>query len=138
MAPERSLFERLARAGEQEGRSRHLSPERAADSVLQHLRKMLNVHQGSVPTLPLYGMPDFNDMASRFPEAIQELKQVLKTTIEQYEPRLKRVRIDHLPDTADPLHLRFEITAQLMTGRGNTAIGFETALDTSGRVSIRG
>lgn len=138
MASERSLLERLARAGEQRGRSRHMNREHAADSVLQHLRKMLNVHQGSVPTLPMYGMPDFNDMASRFPEAIQEIRQVLKTTIEQYEPRLKRVRIDHLSDTADPLHLRFEITAQLVTGEGDSAIWFETALDTSGRMSIRG
>lgn len=138
MASERSLLERLARAGEQRERSRHVNPAAVADSVFQHLRKMLNVHQGSVPTLPLYGMPDFNDLASRFPEAIQEIKQVLKTTIEQYEPRLKRVRIDHSSDAADPLHLRFEITAQLMVGEGGSAIWFETALDTSGRVSIRG
>ena len=138
MASERSLLERLARAGEQGGRSRHINAEHTTDSVLQHLRKMLNVHQGNVPTLPMYGMPDFNDMASRFPEAVLELQRALKTSIEQYEPRLKKVRIKHLPDAADPLHLRFEITAKLMTGEGDPALWFETALDTSGRVSIRG
>jgi type VI secretion system protein len=86
----------------------------------------------------MYGMPDFNDMASRFPEAVVEIQRALKTSIEQYEPRLKRVRIKHLPDAADPLHLRFEITAQLVTGEDDAAIWFETALDTSGQISIRG
>ena len=138
MASARSLLERLARAEEQGERSLQVNQAQAIDSVLRHLRKMLNVHQGSVPTLPMYGMPDFNDMASRLPEAIQEIKQVLKTTIEQYEPRLKRVRIDYLPDTSDPLHLHFQIIAQLVAGGSDSAIRFETALDTAGQVAIRG
>lgn len=138
MASERSLLERIDRAGEDVGRSLHVNPHTVADSVLGHLRKMLNVRQGSVPTLPDYGMPDFNDLLVELPEAIVEIQRALRICIEQYEPRLKRVRIKHLPDQENPLNLRFEITAQLVTGEGNAAMQFETSLDTSGRVSIRG
>jgi type VI secretion system protein len=138
MASERSLLERIDHAGQEMGRTLHIDPERAAESVLQHLRKMLNVHQGNVPTLPAYGMPDFNDLTAQFPEAIAEIQRALKTSIEQYEPRLRRVRIRHVPDEENPLTLRFEITAQLVTGGGAASMRFETFLDPSGMVSIRG
>jgi type VI secretion system protein len=138
MAPERSLLERLDDAGQERERRLHVDPEKTAESVLQHLRQMLNVHQGNVPTLPSYGMPDFNDLTAQFPEAIAEIQRALRTSIERYEPRLKRVRIRHVADEDNPLMLRFEITAQLVTGGGAAAMRFETFLDPSGMVSIRG
>jgi type VI secretion system protein len=138
MAREWSLLERLDRAEEKGGRSLHVNREQVVDSVLNHLRKMLNVRQGSSPALPLYGMPDFNDLAARFPEAIAEIQRAIKVSIERYEPRLKKVRIKHLSDDEDRLQLRFEITAQLVAGEDNPAIWFETSLNTVGRVTIRG
>jgi type VI secretion system protein len=138
MAPERSLLERIDDAGQERQRTLRVDPERLAESVLQHLRKMLNVHQGNVPTLPSYGMPDFNDLSVQFPQAIAEIQRSLKTSIENYEPRLKGVRIRHVPDEENPLTLRFEITAQLVTGGGVAAMRFETFLDPSGMVSVRG
>jgi type VI secretion system protein len=138
MAREWSLLERLDHTEEQGRRSLHVNREQVVDSVLKHLRKMLNVRQGSAPALPLYGMPDFNDLAGRFPEAIVEIQRAIKVSIERYEPRLKKVRIKHLPDDEDRLQLRFEITAQLVAGKDNSAIWFETSLDTVGHVTIRG
>lgn len=138
MSAERSLFERIDRAGEERERTLGIQTDQLLDSVLKHLQKMLNVRQGSVPTLPAYGLPDFNDLAYRFPNAIIELQRAIKTSIEQYEPRLMRVRIRHVPDNENPLNLRFEITAQLVTGEDNAPIWFETSLNTAGRVSIRG
>jgi type VI secretion system protein len=83
-------------------------------------------------------MPDFNDLVVQFPEAILEIQRAIKLSIEQYEPRLKNVRIKHVPDDDNPLNLRFEITAQLVTSEGKTALWFETFLDTAGQISIRG
>ena len=138
MASERSLLERLDRAGgtvQGEGRRLRVNSDREAQSVLEHLQRMLNVRQGNAPALPRYGMPDFNDLATRFPEAIVELQRAIKTSIEYYEPRLRKVRIQHVPEDDDPLSVRFEITAQLITGEDDPAVRFETAVDTSGRVS---
>ena len=138
MAFERSLLERLDRAGEEVRRTLHVNLEHEVGSILAHLQRMLNVRQGTAPALPLYGMPDFNDLAVRFPAAVVELQRAIKLLIEQYEPRLRKVRIQHLPDDDDPLKVRFEITAQLVTGEADPAIRFETSLGTSGKISIRG
>jgi len=138
MAFEQSLLERIDLAGQEAGRSLRINPERLAASVLQHLRKMLNVRQGNVPTLAAYGMPDFNDLVAKFPEGIIEIQKAIKTSIEQYEPRLKKVRIRHVPDEENPLSLRFEIMAQLLMGKGEASMRFETSLDPSGMISVRG
>ena len=138
MTAERSLFERIRR-GEQGGeRSLRVAPEEQAESVMRHLQKMLNVRQGGVPALPSYGMPDFNDMIFRFPDAIFEIQRAIRRSIEEYEPRLKRVRVTHVVDEDDPLNLRFEIRAQLVTGTLQESIWFETIVDTAGHISVRG
>lgn len=138
MAFEHTLLERIDRAGESQNRSLTLNLEKMADSILQHLQQMLNVHQGSVTALPTYGLPDFNDLVVQFPEAILEIQKAIKNSIEQYEPRLKKVRIKYIPDEENPINLRFEITAQLVTDEGDASLWFETFLDTAGRISVRG
>lgn len=138
MAGERTLFERLSRAGAVEERSRQVDAKRVLASVLQHLQQMLNVRQGNVSALPMYGMPDFNDMIYRFPDAILEIQRAIKYSIEHYEPRLKSVRIKYRRDESDPLSLSFEIVAQLVAGRERTPAWFETRLDAMGRVSVIG
>lgn len=138
MSSERGLFERIDRAGEEQGRTLRVDQEEMVNSVIEHLQKMLNVRQGGVAALPSYGLPDFNDLAFRFPDAIFELQRSIKRSIELYEPRLARVRIRHVPDDENPIDLRFEITAQLIAGEDKPSVWFETSLDTTGRVSIRG
>ncbi len=106
-------------------------------SVLQHLQKMLNVHRGSVPLWPSYGMPDFNDMAAQFPDAILEIQQAIQTSIRRYEPRLHQVRVRYVPDDTERFRLRFEITAHLAVPGEMPVVWFESLLDTSGYVVIR-
>jgi type VI secretion system protein len=135
MGLERTFFERLDLAGKEE-RSLRPNPGREAQSVLAHLRKMLNVRQGGVLTAPLYGIPDLADLAFR-QDAIRELQKAIKLSIEQYEPRLKKVVVEHVPDNEDPLNIHFRITARLVTGENNPPVQFQTSLDTVGKVSIR-
>jgi type VI secretion system protein len=99
---------------------------------------MLNTRQGSVPAQPDYGLPDFNDLAVTFPDAIFELRRIIKQSIELYEPRLSRVKVEHVKDEENPLALRYEITAQLNLDNENASVWFETTLDSQGRVKVRG
>jgi type VI secretion system protein len=135
---DRTLRERLRNAGTVREPILHVRTERVIESVLDHLRKMFNVRQGSVLTVPVYGMPDFNDIVFQFPDAILEIQRAIRTSIEQFEPRLRRVRVRHTPDEEDPLNLRFEIRAELVLEDEHTPVWFETSLDTSGRASVRG
>ncbi len=138
MSQEQSLFERLQNPDESGDYKLKINVNKAADSVLTHLRNMLNTRQGSVPTLPDYGLPDFNDIASNFPDAIFELRRVIKQSIDNYEPRLSQVKVDYTRDDDKPLSMRYEITAQLSLGGENANVWFETTLDSQGRVKVRG
>jgi type VI secretion system protein len=138
MSHEQSLFERLQNPDAASDYKLKVNVNKAADSVLAHLRHMLNTRQGSAPALPDFGLPDFNDLAVTFPDAIFELRRVIKQCLEQYEPRLSRVRVDYVKDEENPLNLRYEITAQMNLGDENANVWFETTLDSQGRVKVRG
>ena len=138
MSQEQSLFERLQNPDEGGEYKLKINIHKAADSVLAHLRNMLNTRQGSVSSLPDYGLPDFNDIANDFPDAIFEVRRIIKQSIESYEPRLSRVKVDYVKDEENPLSMRYEITAQMNLGDENANVWFETTLDSAGRVKVRG
>jgi type VI secretion system protein len=111
---------------------------RVTESVLSYLRKMLNVRQGSVSTLPDFGMPDLNDLFAQYPDPVHALRRIIKELIENYEPRLKRVMVSYVPDEDNPLNLRFDITAYLEVDDKDAPLRFETVVGMSGRTQVRG
>lgn len=135
--PDRSLMERLRdpRAGAE--RTTREDTEALADSVLAHLRRMLNTRQGIASTVPDYGIPDLTDLVHNFPEALSIVQRSIRASIEQYEPRLRNVTVSHRADEDDPFHLRFDIRGQLVTERERMPVAFSTTLDASGRADIR-
>src|SRR5215510_5678896 len=84
-----------------------------ADSILDHLRVLLNTRRGEAPTVPDYGVPDITDLVHTLPTGVAGLTRALRDTILTYEPRLKNVNVRHL-ESEDPLVLRFEITARVV------------------------
>jgi type VI secretion system protein len=130
-------MERLRQRGSDAGRSATLSSSALTESVLVHLRNMLNTRQGIASTVPDYGIPDLADLVHSFPEAINLMRRAIRECIEKYEPRLRNVNITHVPDTDDPFHLNFEIRAELVVDRDKTPVAFRTTLDATGKASIR-
>jgi type VI secretion system protein len=120
--------------------SYRLQPDvyRVTESVLNYLRKMLNVRQGSVLTLPDFGMPDLNDLYTQYPDPVVVLRRIIKELIEKYEPRLKRVVVRYVRDDDNPLTLRFDITAYLELDGQDAPLRFETVVGDSGRTLVRG
>jgi type VI secretion system protein len=107
------------------------------ESVLTHLRDMLNSRHGIAATVPDYGIPDLADLVHSFPEAIALMRREIRASIEKYEPRLRNVTITHVPDADDPFHLNFDIRGELVTDRDKTTVAFRTTLDAAGRAAIR-
>lgn len=124
----RGLLEKIGRGG------RPRAAEDPTTAVGDHLRALLNTRQGSAPSVPGYGMVDFTDLLHTFPKGIPTLAAAIRTTILQYEPRLKNVSVRHVADD-DPSHLKFEITAQLADG-SRTTLKFRTEVAPSGQVNI--
>ena len=109
-----------------------------ADSVLRHLRNMLNMRVEHALAQPDYGMPDGSEFIHSVPEAVDEVRRVLKNSIEKFEPRLRHVRVKFAPEENDQLRLRFEVMAELVTEREKASLWFETKIDSHGHVDIKG
>lgn len=138
MPRDRSLFERLRDPGSEAPRTIHENTGRLADSVLANLRNLLNSRQRIAPAHPDYGIPDMVDLATSFPEGVNGMRRAIKEAIEAYEPRLRRVNVKFAETPDDPLALRFEITAELATAEERAAVWFETRIDASGEVDVKG
>ena len=136
MAVEKTLLERID-LGDEDRRLK-ADPQRVADSVMDHLRKMLNVRRGSVATRPHYGMPDFNDVAAEAADAPNMLRRVIKDMLTKFEPRLKRVTVAHLPNEDNPLDLRFKISARLVVDGEESPVTFETVVGEGGQIAVQG
>jgi len=105
------------------------------EDLLDHLRELFNVRQGSVPIRADYGMPDFNDVIHQFPDAIDILRAEIARQIEKFEPRLKDVAVRHVPSADRPLSLIFRVIATLaVEGAGEVTI--ETEIGSDGLVKV--
>ena len=134
-----SLFERLGDRKPERPLTITENTNFLADSVLAHLRKMLNTRQGHALIAPEYGMPDVTEFAQSLPESVDRVRLAIKDSIEKYEPRLRKpVRVIFVSSEEDWPRLRFEIVAGLITARERVQVRFETIIETSGRIDIRG
>jgi type VI secretion system protein len=133
---DRTLFERMAEPDLGGGHVTKLDVARLKRSVLGHLRNMLNSRHGHAPAQPDYGIPDLNEFMFSFPESKEPMRQAIQTSIEKYEPRLKNVRATWVPDEDDPLNIRFEITARLVTDDKELPFSFTTNVGSVAGVEV--
>lgn len=138
MARERSLLERFRAPEPDAARTIHENTDRLAKSVLHNLNRLLNSHHGIAPIREDYGIPPIVDVLHSFPDAIAGMRKAIKTTIEKYEPRLRRVNVKHVEVPDDPLALNFEITAELVTEEEKASVWISTRIDGSGQVRVKG
>ena len=138
MQRERSLLERFRAPEPDAERTIHVDAKRLTDSVLDNLRRLMNSCQGNVPTRDDYGIPPIVDVLHNFPDAIGGMRKAIKTAIEKYEPRLRRVSVRHVELADDPLALNFEISAELVTEDDKASVQISTRIDGSGHVRVKG
>lgn len=134
---EERLLERIRIWEKEPFRRGKEEPRRVIDSVLRHLRRILNTKQGNVLIAEDYGVPDFSDFLNALPDSIRDIEKNIRAAIQKYEPRLTGVRVNFLPQEDDPLSLRFQITARLAMD-AKTPVFIETIVDADGQVEIRG
>lgn len=108
------------------------------NSIVNHLRKMLNTRRGSVSIAEDYGMPDFtNYPGDDITEMASELEQALRHSILKYEPRLDKVIVHFEPRMEDLLSLRFKLEASMFVNNDRKIpVVFETVVRAGGAVDI--
>jgi len=127
----RTLFERL------EGKPRSTSGLDLIDSVLTNIANVLNTRAGCCETRADFGMPDFNDLAGNFPNAIPIIAQAVRAQIEAFEPRMRDVIVVHVPDPKRPIDLRFQISGWATVGGSTERISFDTLVGDDGHTLVR-
>lgn len=128
----RGLLSRLD--GQVPGQNARAIDER--ESILNHLKVLLNARQGGSPSAELFGIPDFADIVHSFPVAIQTIQRAIKDTILKFEPRLTQVNVRHVPSD-NPLVLRYEITGQSARGSGRGSLKLTTHISAGGHVDVQ-
>lgn len=136
---ERTLCERLMSAGEVLPPTTGKTDRGAlCDSILRNLQDILNSHAGCCEIRRDYGMPDFNDLAGHFPDAISIITRAIKAQIENFEPRLSNINVRHIPDPDNPLGFSFSIAVTLTLDDGTERLNFQTDLSDDGKLRVRG
>jgi len=131
------LLERIRAWQEEPGKRTRKDPKRVVDSVLNHLQRILNTRQGSVPIGEDYGVPDFTDLVSAYPDGVRDFERSIRQTIQKYEPRLKAVRVHFVPLEEDVLSLGFQITGRLATEDHKESIVFQSVVGSGGKITVR-
>ena len=133
---EERLLERLRRwEAEPLSRGRE-DPKRTIDSVVRHLQRLLNTHQGSVEIAADYGIPDFMHFLQGGPKAALDVETAIRDVIEKYEPRLTGVRVRYIALEDGMPTLRFQIQARLSVDAKSVLL--ETIVGPDGRIQVKG
>ena len=130
-----SLFEKLAdQYADGTAISAVPAEYRRAKSIADHLWRMFNTRQGSIPHLADYGLPDISEIYRKMPASLKELETTILTLTNKYEPRLERVRIRPLATTPLEFKVSFELSAVV---KGGERISFQTSFSTSGETHVQ-
>jgi type VI secretion system protein len=133
---EERLLERIRSWEKEPGRRAKEDPGRVNDSILEHLRRILNTRQGNVPIADDYGIPDFLDLLHSFPGSVREIERALRQAIQKFEPRLMAARVSFIPNEEDPLSLRFRIAARISSDARKQVV-YETLIDSDGKIHLK-
>ncbi len=103
-------------------------------SILDNLNRLFNTRRESIAHLPDYGLPDITQVYRDLPYSIEGLRQAVKETVEKYEPRLRRVRVDHQSGNPYEMRITFILSAELMRGQ---KVQFQTTFASHDLAEVR-
>lgn len=134
---EQRLLERIA---DLESGNAHPHATRAqvlVASIQEHLQRILNTRQGSVPIDPEFGVPDFTNLAGSFTAgSTRDIIDSLTRMIRTYEPRLKNPRILIEEAGHEVLSLGFSLDGTIELDNREVPIRLATRISSSGKVTL--
>lgn len=127
----------LTRIREEISATGRATEQQIRDSILENLRAMCQTRVGTMLSCPEFGIASISELA-RSPEGASILADSIRSTVRQYEPRLKNVRVQQI--ASEDMTLRFKITAEMVvTERSNRRgpnVQFDTVVDQTRMISV--
>lgn len=142
MAREDRFLKRITNLGQMDRNAPTASEDLDAlmESVREHLALLLNARHGLSEALPDYGLPALVDLHASSVNRSEALENVIRATIERYEPRLRRVRVKHVVDeeTEDRESMLFRIDGVLVGRDAEHRVWYETSVSGTGQFDVQG
>jgi type VI secretion system protein len=134
---ERRLLERIASWSAGERRTNEMQVDVLVNSVMSHLSRLLNTRQGSVQIDPLFGVPDFTNLAGTTASgSAREIEEEIRRMVLRYEPRIKSPRVTLNREETDVLAIRFSLEGALEVDDREIPLRISTTVGANGRVSV--
>ncbi|BAN26554.1 putative uncharacterized protein [Caballeronia insecticola] len=131
------MLERIASWGAQERRTNETQVDVLVHSVMSHLSRLLNTRQGSVQIDPLFGVPDFTNLAGTTAMgSTREIEEEIRRMVLRYEPRIKSPRVTLNREKTDVLAIRFALEGALEVDDREIPLRISTTVGANGRVSV--
>ena len=137
---ERRLLERIAYWGEDGGqqRSHQTQVDILMQSVMAHLARLLNTRLGSVQLDPLFGVPDFTNLAGGTGVgSARDIQEEIERMVSKYEPRIKSARVTLDQDRSDMQALRFMLNGTIDADDREIPLSLSTTVGASGKISLK-
>ncbi|HEX7749720.1 MAG TPA: type VI secretion system baseplate subunit TssE [Bordetella sp.] len=137
---ERRLLERIAYWGEDGGqqRSHQTQVDILMQSVMAHLARLLNTRRGSVQLDPLFGVPDFTNLAGGTGVgSTRDIQDEIERMVGKYEPRIKSARVTLDQDHSDMQSLRFMLNGTIDVDDREIPLSLSTTVGASGKISLK-
>lgn len=108
--------------------------EHELQSIISNLNYLFATRAGSLDHLPDYGLPDITEIYRDIPDSVLKLQVAIKSAAEKYEPRLRRIRVEHQRSDPYSMRLVFLISGEL---RNKTTVRFETTFSSNEAPNVR-
>ena len=103
-------------------------------SILGNLGRLFNTRQGSLVHVPEYGLPDITDVSRAAPTDVERLRKAIRESVERFEPRLRRVRVEQEASDSTSPYLIFLLSAEIVDGG---RVQFQTTIRADELVDVR-
>ena len=140
MAREQMLLDRIMASGGLDGGRFEPSGAENLDVLMESVRKnlgrLLNARHGMCEAMPDYGLPALTDLTVGSKAYVEQVQEAIKTAIEKYEPRLRRVRVGRSDEDSEVRKLGFRVDATLVSKSGEHRIWYETMVTGAGEFEV--
>ncbi|OGQ89787.1 MAG: hypothetical protein A2464_11520 [Deltaproteobacteria bacterium RIFOXYC2_FULL_48_10] len=134
---ELTMLERIAALESEERETEDNRVEKEMQSIITHLRKLLNTNKGSVEIAEDYGMPDMTVFAGGgISETMEQIEKAVLEVVRKYEKRLSRVKVKIAPNETDVLNINFRLEG-VLTRHENTPVFLETSVQPGSPIKIK-
>ena len=105
-----------------------------AQSIADHIGRLLNSRQGALNAVPDYGLPDTNLIYANQPAAREQLRAAITQTILRHEPRVTNVQVLTRVAASEGFVHGFHVHCRVK--RSNAPIELEGRLREDGQLSM--